>query len=249
MAFRRQSTYRGAMIAGGFTNLAFGFILASVLRSVLRSQPVGALTAETGTAFVFLAQGLIATVSLFGDFSLVAAVRSGDVAIELLRPWNWSMYRLSSDLGKAAFQTLTRAVAIIVPGWLVYQLPLPNAGRLFPFALTVVLAVVLASQIWTLCGVASFWLVDGSGVMQFAVVFAMVGSGLNLPLPLYPDWLQPVLYAAPFAGLVQGPADVLLGFRGVWPVIAHQFVWILIVGLALRVELRSAIRKLEIQGG
>lgn len=249
MAFRRQSTYRGAMIAGGFTNLVFGFILASVLRSVLGGRAVGGLTSESATAFVFLSQGLIATVSLFGDFSLVAAVRNGDVAIELLRPWNWLMYRLSADLGKSVFQTLTRGIAIAVPGWIAYRLALPNLSLVLPFLVTVLLAVVLASQLWTLCGVASFWLVDGSGVMQLAVALAMVGSGLNLPLPLYPSWLQPVLYASPFSGLVQGPADVLLGLRSIVPVVAHQLVWILVLNVGLRIELRAAVSKLEIQGG
>lgn len=108
MSFRRQSTYRGAMVAGTFTNVVWGFLLASVLRSVIGNGDVGGLTKTTATSFTFLAQGLIATVRMFGDMTPVASVRSGDVATELQRPWDWSAFRLSSDLGQSLFSTLTR---------------------------------------------------------------------------------------------------------------------------------------------
>ena len=125
MSFRRQSTYRGAMVAGTFTNFVWGFLLASVLRSVIGDGNVGGLTRTTATSFTFLAQGLIATARMFGDMTLVTAVRSGDVATELQRPWDWSAYRLSSDLGQSFFSTLTRGASIVVAGWVVYRLPLP----------------------------------------------------------------------------------------------------------------------------
>jgi ABC-2 type transport system permease protein len=249
MSFRRQSTYRGAMVAGTFTNFVWGFLLASVLRSVIGAGSVGGLTRTTATSFTFLAQGLIATSRMFGDMTLVAAVRSGDVATELQRPWDWSTYRLSSDLGQSLFSTLTRGSSIVVAGWIVYRLPLPTLSNGLAFAGCTVLAAVLASRLWTMAGLASFWLVDGTGVVQMVVGAATFGAGLMVPLQIYGASVRSVLYLLPFAGLVQGPIDVFLGLRGVGLVIAHQVIWIAVLEALLRFELGAATRKLEVQGG
>jgi ABC-2 type transport system permease protein len=249
MSFRRQSTYRGAMVAGTFTNFVWGFLLASVLRSVIADGSVGGLTRTTATSFTFLAQGLIATSRMFGDMNLVALVRSGDVATELQRPWDWSVYRLSSDLGQSLFSSVTRGSVIVISGWVVYRLPLPSLGHALAFVACAVLAAVLASRLWTMAGVASFWLVDGTGVVQMIVGVATFGAGLIVPLQIYGDGLRHVLYALPFSGLVQGPIDVFLGLRGVGAVVMHQLVWIAVLEVLLRVELAAATRKLEVQGG
>ncbi len=249
MSFRRQSTYRGALVAGTFTNFVWGFLLASVLRAVLADGNVGGLTRTTATSFTFLAQGMIATSRMFGDMTLVASVRSGDVATELARPWDWSAYRLSSDLGQSLFASLTRGTTIVVAGWLVYRLPRPELTHALGFAVCAVLAAVLASRLWTMAGVASFWLVDGTGVVQMVVGVATFGAGLIVPLQIYGAGLRHVLYALPFSGLVQGPIDVFLGLRSVGFVIVHQLAWIAVFEVLLRLELGAATRKLEVQGG
>jgi ABC-2 type transport system permease protein len=251
LSFRRFSTYRGAMIAGAFTNTIFGFIRAGLLRSSLRDQVEGVagLTMQSATMFVFLGQALIAVTMLFGDYSLIELVRSGDVATELHRPWDWSTYRLASDLGRSAFQLLSRALLITMAGWLVYRLPIPGGGDAFWFGLTVVLAAILASRIWTIAGLAAFWLTEAVGVMQMGVAVAMLGTGLLVPLQFLPERVADVLWLLPFAGLLQGPIDVLLDLRSPLPVIALQLFWIVALELVLRFELRAAVRKLELQGG
>lgn len=58
--------------------------------------------------------------------------------------------------------------------------------------------------------------------------FATMFGGLVIPLPLFPDWLKPVLYALPFAGVLDLPARVFTGDLPVAQgglVIAHQLAW------------------------
>ncbi len=237
------------MFAGMFTNFVFGVIRAGVLRSAIGTSTVNGLTRTSATAFVFVSQAMIAVTSLFGDFGLVNMVKSGDVATELHRPWDWSVYRLSTDLGRSAFQAATRGISIAAAGWLLYRLAVPPVDRLGAFAVVAALAAMLASRIWTIGGMCAFWLVDATGVVQFFVALAMLSTGLIVPLQIFPDRLAAILSYSPFASLIQRPADVLLGQRGVLPVVALQLLWIAVLELVLRIELRAATRKLELQGG
>jgi ABC-2 type transport system permease protein len=237
------------MIAGALTNVVFGFLRAAVLRTAMGNQVVGGMDRNAATGFVFLTQAMIAVTSLFGDMALIASVRSGDVATELHRPWDWSTYRLSYDLGKSTYQLISRSLLITMVGWVAYQLAVPPLDRVAWFLLTVFLAAVLASRIWTISGLSAFWVVDATGVVQFAVMAALFGTGLLVPLQILPASVESVLLVLPFASLVQGPADVVLGLRSPVVVIALQVMWIVILEVVLRVILRSATRKLEVQGG
>jgi ABC-2 type transport system permease protein len=237
------------MLAGMFTNTVFGVIRAAVLRSAIAESSVGGLTKTSATAFVFVSQAMIAVTSLFGDFGLIALVKSGDVATELHRPWDWSLYRLSSDLGRSLFNLITRGIAIAVTGWLLYHLTIPPLQHIASFVVAAILAAVLASRLWTISGVSAFWLIDASGVVQLIVSIAMLGTGLLIPLQVLPAGLHDFFRVLPFAGLVQNPVDVLLGLQGVGSVVVHQLFWIVILEVLLRTQLRAATRKLEVQGG
>ena len=73
-----------------------------------------------------------------------------------------------------------------------------------------------------------------------------------VPLPLYPDWSQPIINAMPFRGLVDTPYRLYLGhipvseFAGV---LAHQLVWILAFIVAGRIAMARALRRVVVQGG
>ena len=248
-SFGRFATYRGATLAGVFTNTVFGFILASVLRSALGDRTIGGLDQVTATLYTFTAQGLLMVISAFGDHALSRSVQSGEVATELHRPWDWSAYRLAFDLGRSAYYLLARGIPPFVAGWLFYRFPLPSAGRFVMLVIAAFGAAALASRFWTLVGMVSFWLIDGSGVVQLASVVTMMATGALIPLSLFPPWLGDWLRLLPFASMLQRPIEMFLGQRGLIDVLVVQLVWLVVLELLVRTELFAARRKLEIQGG
>jgi ABC-type uncharacterized transport system permease subunit len=65
--FRRYATYRGATVAGIFTNTVFGFIKAYVLIALFAARPVlGGYRITDALTYGFVAQGLLATVAIWG---------------------------------------------------------------------------------------------------------------------------------------------------------------------------------------
>ena len=83
--FRRYSTYRQATLAGLFTNVLFGFMRTYVLLAVVGRQAAG-YDARQIVTYVWVSQGLIATVGLWGELGLADRIRTGDVVADLLRP-------------------------------------------------------------------------------------------------------------------------------------------------------------------
>jgi len=97
-----------------------------------------------------------------------------------------------------------------------------------------------------------FWTLAGQGISTMVGGLLFVLSGMIVPLPLMPDWLQPVLNALPFRGLIDIPFRLFTGSLppGALPgLLAHQLGWTAALILIGRALARRAVRRLVIQGG
>jgi ABC-2 type transport system permease protein len=74
------------------------------------------------------------------------------------------------------------------------------------FAGSMVLVVALASAISTLMDILTVATLSDRGVNTVIGPLVIVLCGNLIPLPLFPDWLQPMLALQPFAGLVTRPS-------------------------------------------
>lgn len=253
--FRRWSTYRQAAVAGIVTNTVFGFIKLSILLAT--ADAAGGTVAGYGPAalstYTWTSQALIAVVMLFGWTELADRVRSGDIATDLARPVDLQLAWLASDLGRAGWGLVSRAVVPMLVGAAAYGLFVPDdltAVALFPLAL--LLAVVVSFAGLFIVNLLAVWTTDIRGPLVFYVLVSGLLGGHIIPIPLFPDWLRLLAYATPFPALVQWPTDLVTGqatgLGVVWRV-AAQCAWAAGLLLAGRWLLRRATRSLVVHGG
>jgi ABC-2 type transport system permease protein len=255
--FRRYATYRQATIAGAFTNTVFGFLRCYVLLAVAAGasggRPAGYDRQQLAT-FVWLGQGLLTVVAMWGWTDLADRIRTGDVVAELLRPVNPVISYLAPDVGRAGHAMLTRFVLPVVTGAIFFDLYVPHRWGTVPlFALSVVLAVVGSFGCRFLVNAVAYWLHDARGPMILWTLAAGVLAGLYFPLRFLPGWAAVTLWVAtPLPGLLQTPIDVLLerdppALQA--GLVALQAIWAAVLLLLCRVVQRRAERKLVAQGG
>ena len=73
-----------------------------------------------------------------------------------------------------------------------------------------------------------------------------------MPLWFFPYWMQPLLFAQPFAGLVDIPYRIYFGGLTGWIAfagIAQMVAWTLVLGFAGRRALSAVMNHLQVQGG
>jgi ABC-2 type transport system permease protein len=255
--FRRYSTYRQATVAGALTNTVFGFIRCYVLLAVATGTGTGLAVGYDGArlaTFVWVGQGLLAVVLLWGWTDLAERIRTGDVASDLLRPVHPVVSYLATDLGRAAYAVLTRFLPPVLIGPLFFDVYLPTrwlTGVLFP--LSVLLAVVICFGCRYLVNATVYWLHDVRGSMILWTVGSGIFAGLYFPLRFMPEWLYlPLWVFTPFPSLFQAPLDVLVE-RDPWPVqaglVGVQLVWAGLVLAGCVAVQHRAERHLVVQGG
>jgi ABC-2 type transport system permease protein len=182
--FRRYATYRQAVLAGLATNVVFGFMRCAVLLTVFAgSASVSGYDPSRTVTFVWIGQGLIAVVLIWGNADFGERVRSGDISIDLLRPIDLQAALLAEDLGRAGFALLSRFSVPLLVGSVFFDLTLPGSVlRWAAFGLSVLLAG-LAIPIAFFPGWAQvvIWATPFPAMLQ-APIDVAIGRGAAAPL-------------------------------------------------------------------
>lgn len=260
--FQMLLQYRAAALAGFATQLFWGAIKVMVFlaffESTTRAQP---MTLSEVLVYIWLGQALLALLPWNVDPEIADHVRSGAVAYELLRPLDLYGFWFARTLAFRAAPTLLRMVPMLAFAF--FGLPLLGLGDWAlpapagtPAALLCVLSLgatlVLSTAITMVMHIALMWTISGEGFNRLMPGVVPLLSGLVVPLPMFPDWLQPLLFWQPFKGLADVPFRIYSGHiaadRAVLEILL-QFGWCaLIVGFGVFL-LGRASRRLVVQGG
>ena len=253
-AYRRQSTYRGATIAGVFTNTVFGFILAYVLLAVYQQRSeIGGFTSVDAVTFTFVMQGMLMVIGAFGTTAIADRIRTGDVVSDLYRPVDFQAYWLADFYGQSFFYAIFRGIPPFVVGSLVFDLRLPgDAGtwrrvrrvrgdrgrRLLRLGLPPAAHRVLAAR--------------RTRPEPDRLAHRTVLRGCLRARRVLPGVARLDRQRDPFPSMAQLPVEVFLGKHhgfGLAGVYAVQLLWAGILLGGGRLLLHAAMRKVVVQGG
>jgi ABC-2 type transport system permease protein len=104
----------------------------------------------------------------------------------------------------------------------------------------------------TLLSISLLWTISGQGVATLLPAAVWCLSGMVIPLPLLPDWVQPILWVLPFRGMMDIPFRIYMGNipPGQWALmLGQQAAWTAGLICLGRWVLRRGLRRLVVQGG
>jgi ABC-2 type transport system permease protein len=216
----------------------------------------GGYDATDAVTYVWLGQAMIMTVMFWGGGStndLADRIRTGDVALDLYRPVPLIGWYLAQDLGRSLYHLLARGLAPTLVGALLFDIRWPGSyAAWLAFVVSLPLAVTVSFAIRFLFASMAFWLLDASGPHTLSFLLSTFFGGLTVPLVIFPGWTRDVVMALPWAAYLQVPADLWLGKREGWEALAglgFAGAWALVLLACCGVVLRSATRRVVVQGG
>ena len=252
-SFQRQLAYRAATLAGLVTNSFFGYLRGAVFMTLFATRPeVAGWDVRDALTYTWLTQAMIMIVQLWGWWEVTDNIKSGDVASDLAKPFDYYTFWLARDLGRAVYHLLARGQPTFLIGFLFYDLLLPPTPLIWLLlAVTLIFAVVMSFAFRFIVNVAAFWLLDTRGLatVMGGMIFL---SGFMVPVAFLPGWLQTVVGWLPFTAIVMLPIEVYLGKVTGLALLAELgrlAVWAVILIAAGRLVLAVGERRLVVQGG
>lgn len=253
--------YRAAALSGLFTQTFFGLVRIMILRAFYAASLVAApMALPQVTGYVWLGQATLLLIPWRSDEDVAEQIRSGNVVYELTRPLDLYGLWFARAVAWRTAPVLLRMLPMFVLAMVVVPLFAPDWGLAPPaspaaFVLWVACfagAVLVSAALTTFMSVTLMWTISGDGVPMLIATCATMFGGLVIPLPLFPDWIKPVMYALPFAGMLDLPSRLFTGDLGIasapW-ILAHQLAWTLALVAIGRALLARGVRRLVVQGG
>jgi ABC-2 type transport system permease protein len=256
--------YRSAAIAGFVTQCWWGGLKVMILATFYGASSVAAaapITLSQTITYTWLSQGLLMLLPWMGDPEVGAAVRTGAVTYDRLRPVDAYAFWFVRSAGWIAARLLPRAVlmflftGVVLPAFGLIEWswrPPTDLTALLGFVASTLLALLLSSAMMMLINIITLVALTDRGANAISLPLVVALSGSLLPLALFPDWLQTVLLVQPFAGLMDIPLRIYMGNLvgvGVIAGLGLQLFWIVAVIALGRFAMARALRRLEVQGG
>jgi ABC-2 type transport system permease protein len=233
--------------------VSFGLTL--MLWLYVNGQRAGGLAVGRDDLIAYLALALAVNfvLSLSLDSILSSRIRSGQVAVDLLKPLSFQWMYFFMSMADVAIQACMAAVVLVIAFLTLSVKPLKlEAAQLAVFFCSMVLAILVQYGICFIFTLGAFFTNFGYGMFNLRLMTQATFSGAFAPLVLYPPSLRVVAYALPFHCVVQTPAILGLGWVSAGqalPLLAEQLAWAVGLFLVGQTGFRWILGRLSIQGG
>lgn len=260
--YRTLLQYRVAAFAGLVTQFFWGAVKVMVFAAFYAvstiDQPMSLAAVVT---YVWLGQAMLGVLPWNVDGEISNMIKTGSVSYELVRPLDLYYFWFCRTIALRTATTTLRCAPMILISMLVFPLVglgdwalrLPDGVvSLSLFVVSMCCAVMLAVAMTMILHVVLLWTISGEGLNRIMPSFVLVFSGMIVPLPLFPDWLQPLLNNQPFRGLVDVPFRIYSGNIPMTDAVGdiiQQIIWTFLIILLGRWMLSRSMRQLVVQGG
>lgn len=180
-----------------------------------------------------------------------ADVRSGDLAYQLVRPFDYVGYRLAVYAGERLLR-----LAVCLASGAVLAFVLTGSAPLSPAGLAAAVALVAVGMLIDFCGamaigLSAFWLEETQPLTLLYDRAIMLLGGMLLPIELFPEPIAAVLGQLPFQLLLYAPARAAVSgdVSGLGGALVGGLATLAVVFGLVRLVQARALRRLHANGG
>ncbi len=172
-------------------------------------------------------------------------IRSGDYALQLLRPGALVGRDVALTLGSKLFSGPVALVGAAVM-WVVGRAGLDvRWDQTLFFVVSVAMAIVIRFQVeWGLAQL-SFWTTRMNAVNGLYFAVQGLASGSFAPLALLPDWFGTAASLTPFPSMLALPLSLFDDGVSGWVVLGQQGIWVVLTLLVAGALSRRAVARFE----
>ena len=249
--------YRASAYAGILTQFFWGFVYALIYTAFYSYTSIDSISFEQLMCYVWLNQAFYYLI-VFGiyDHEISGSIKDGNVAYQLLRPYDLYNWWYIKHLAKRYSGCLLRFLPVILFALILpspYGLSLPVSLLAFiMFIITMILGTLIMAAIFMIIQCIGFFTYQDKGISSIICSIGGLLSGFFIPIPLLPNLIINITEYLPFRligdlpfRIYSGNIDLAYGIKS----IILQVIWIIILTMVGKKIMKFALKKVSIQGG
>ncbi|WP_442597988.1 ABC transporter permease [Neobacillus sp. D3-1R] len=250
---QENTAYSAWFWAGTFSSIIRLLIIYFFWQAVYENQStldnIDLPTMLTYIVIAMLLQGYIGGVG----GGLAEDIKNGNVAIELMRPYDLIYKMFAIDVGSKIMYVFQGTLPLLIVAYFFLKLSFPTSiETILLFILSAGLGIWIGTFFDFLVGILAFWTVNIWGVRVLKESLVTFFSGALVPITLFPDWLKTITEFLPFQAMIYAPVSIYSGLltgTDAYIAIGIQFFWFIFLYVLVRVIWSQAIKQVTIFGG
>ena len=250
--------YRAAAWAGIATQFAWGGMTILMFWAFYQNGGNSfPMTFPELSSYIWMQQAFLAMfMAWFFDNEIFESITSGNIAYELCRPCDIYTMWFTKNMAIRLSRMMLRCLPILL---ISAFLPAPFHITLPPdwlsgvlFLISVILGFLVLISFSMLIYISAFYTISPMGIRILATSVTEFFAGAIIPIPFFPEAVQPIMYALPFASMQNTPFLIYTGHTdGIDALksIALQIVWFTALLIVGHILMKRALRKVVVQGG
>lgn len=178
-------------------------------------------------------------------------VRSGNIAYNINKPYNYIGYILFSHLGEIIINFLAYIIFSFILGiLLVGEFPNISMFGLIAVIISAMLATVISTLLITFLGLFAF-IIEDSNPIYWIYSKCILILGTILPIEFFPTIIQSILKYSPIYVVAYGPAKLFVDFE-ITKMISIYIAQIIYIFLSYKLCIllyNKGVKKLNVNGG
>ena len=249
--------YREAAIAGLTTQFFWGMMLVFIYMALYSNGGISSMSLEQVITYTWLHQAFYAFLSVrVIDKEISESIRKGDVAYEIIRPYNLYYWWYIKAVCKRIAGGMLRFMPVIIISILLpkpYGISLPSSFLNFVlFLISLGLGCLVVSGLNMLVHTIGFYTYNEAGISSMLNTIMEFLAGQFVPVALLPMFLQKSTYYLPFRLICDLPFRVYSNNIGIMEGLSSiglQIIWIIILISLGNYIVKKSLNKIFIQGG
>jgi len=253
-AVQRIFYYRGNAFTKILGKVLYLYIQISIWNALFlgNTASMAGRSREMTVTYVILSS-IIACGVEFSTIELMNhKIRTGEIAIDLIRPYNMLFFSFCDGLGENLVNICLQGVPLLLLSRVLWHFELPLDLRLPAFLISILLGMLVSFLVAYFIGILAFWFLVTWPLNMFVRAVYQIFSGAWIPVWLFPEQLKNIAFLFPFQCIYYTPLTILTGNVGrqeILRLLLIQLLWVAITFTATEYAWQCGRRKLAVQGG
>jgi ABC-2 type transport system permease protein len=209
--YKEWAAYRSHMAVSLFVGPVFFLVQVFIWTAVYTTQKtVTGLTLDQMLIYFGIAAIINYLTFDSCDWNLQMLIRSGKFITFMLRPVSHCYFAFCQKLGHRLLALWLEFTPVYLLFLIVFKIKLVPANLFWTLA-SITLSFILVFLINYCIGITGFWLTKTEGLRRAFLVLRDICAGSFVPLTLFPDFMQKVLFFLPFQYITYVPIRVFIG--------------------------------------
>ncbi len=248
-----ETAYTAWYWAGTVTFILRLMIIYYFWHAVYANQAtIKGMNLKTMISYMVVAMILQGLVSGTGN-RLASDIRTGEVAIELMRPYDLIFKIIALDFGAKLSGFIREGLPLIIIGFLFLHISFPATWQsILLFVTSGLVGIGIGAFFDLIIAMLAFWTINVWGLRVLKEAVITFFSGALIPITLFPAWLLHVSMYLPFQSMIFVPVSIytgtITGMNAIYA-IGIQVIWLVGLYMLVRLLWSQALKQITIFGG